>query len=48
MKKMIKNKGLAYSLNHCLSIAKGKYIARMDADDISMPNRLVKANKVFR
>jgi len=35
------NKGLAYSLNHCLSIAKGKYIARMDADDISMPDRLV-------
>lgn len=37
-----KNMGLAYSLNHCLSIAKGKYIARMDADDISMPNRLEK------
>lgn len=36
------NKGLAYSLNHCLSIAKGKYIARMDADDISMSNRLEK------
>ena len=36
------NKGLAYSLNHCLSIAKGKYIARMDADDISMPDRLEK------
>lgn len=40
-----KNKGLAYSLNHCLSIAKGKYIARMDADDISMPNRLEKQTK---
>ena len=36
------NKGLAYSLNHCLSIAKGEYIARMDADDISMPERFVK------
>ena len=35
-----KNRGLAYSLNHCLSIAKGKYIARMDADDISLPTRL--------
>lgn len=34
------NKGLAYSLNHCLSVAKGKYIARMDADDISDLNRL--------
>ncbi|SNV05609.1 Spore coat polysaccharide biosynthesis protein spsA [Megamonas hypermegale] len=39
------NKGLAYSLNHCLSIAKGKYIARMDADDISTPNRLEKQIK---
>ena len=39
------NKGLAYSLNHCLSIAKGKYIARMDADDISMSNRLEKQIK---
>lgn len=27
------NKGLAYSLNRCLEIAKGEYIARMDADD---------------
>lgn len=40
-----KNKGLAYSLNHCLSIAKGKYIARMDADDISISNRLEKQIK---
>lgn len=39
------NRGLAYSLNHCLSIAKGKYIARMDADDISLPNRLEKQIK---
>lgn len=34
------NRGLAYSLNQCLKIAKGEYIARMDADDISMPERL--------
>lgn len=36
------NKGLAYSLNQLLRLAlkKGyKYVARMDADDISMPNR---------
>lgn len=35
-----KNSHLAYSLNHCLSIAKGQYIARMDDDDISYPERL--------
>lgn len=36
------NKGLAYSLNACIRLAKGKYIARMDADDISKPQRLEK------
>ena len=35
-----KNKGLIYSLNYGISKAKGKYIARMDADDISHLNRL--------
>ncbi|MCR4618487.1 MAG: glycosyltransferase [Lachnospiraceae bacterium] len=34
------NHGLAFSLNACIKVAKGKYIARMDADDISYPNRL--------
>ena len=34
------NKGLAYSLNRCIRMSKGKYIARMDADDISLENRL--------
>ena len=33
------NQGLAYSLNFGISMAKGKYIARMDADDISLPER---------
>ena len=33
------NKGLGYTLNQCLKHAKGKYIARMDGDDKSMPNR---------
>ncbi len=34
------NMGLVASLNKGLSIAKGEYIARMDADDISSKNRL--------
>jgi glycosyltransferase involved in cell wall biosynthesis len=33
------NKGLPYSLNEGIEKAKGKYIARMDADDISLPTR---------
>ncbi len=36
------NQGLAQSLNKGISIARGKYIARMDADDISLPERLEK------
>lgn len=35
-----KNLGLAASLNIALSKTTGDYIARMDADDISLPNRL--------
>ncbi len=34
-----KNLGLQKTLNKGLEVAKGKYIVRMDADDISMPNR---------
>ncbi len=37
-----KNLGLARSLNKGIGLAEGKYIARMDADDISLPNRLEK------
>lgn len=37
-----RNMGLAYSLNKCLSIVRGRYIARMDADDISKSDRLFK------
>jgi glycosyltransferase involved in cell wall biosynthesis len=37
-----KNLGLTKSLNKGLKLAKGKYIARMDADDISLPERLEK------
>jgi len=36
------NKGLIYSLNTGIEQAKGKYIVRMDADDISMPERIKK------
>lgn len=36
------NSGVAFSLNKALKIAKGKYIARMDADDISHPTRIEK------
>ncbi len=34
------NMGLIYTLNKGLDLANGKYIARMDADDISLPDRL--------
>jgi glycosyltransferase EpsE len=37
-----KNCGLAYSLNKAISESKSEYIARMDADDISLKNRLKK------
>jgi len=36
------NKGLIKTLNEGLKLAKGKYIARMDADDISLPLRFEK------
>ena len=36
------NIGLTRSLNKGIELAKGKYIARMDADDISLPERLEK------
>lgn len=36
------NMGLAASLNHCLQYVKGEYIARMDCDDLSAPDRFEK------
>jgi glycosyltransferase involved in cell wall biosynthesis len=40
------NIGLTKSLNLGIKMARGKYIARMDDDDISMPDRL-KVQKIF-
>ncbi len=37
-----KNLGLAITLNNCLNVARGDYIARMDDDDISHPERFEK------
>ena len=37
-----KNYGQTYSLNRGLSLARGEYIARIDADDIAVPTRLEK------
>lgn len=37
-----KNMGLNYTLNRCLSVADGELIARMDGDDVSLPNRFEK------
>lgn len=37
-----KNMGLNYTLNHCLEYVDTEYVARMDADDISLPTRLEK------
>jgi glycosyltransferase involved in cell wall biosynthesis len=34
------NMGLALRLNQCVRLAKGQYVARMDADDVSYPWRL--------
>lgn len=39
--------GIAHSLNVGLANARGKYIARMDADDISLPRRLEEQFKIL-
>ena len=42
-----KNRGLVYTLNYGISVARGEYIARMDADDISFPHRFEKQIEAF-
>lgn len=42
-----KNLKIAASLNKGISLAKGKYIARMDADDISYPERFKRQIEIF-
>jgi glycosyltransferase EpsE len=37
-----RNHGLSYTLNHCLKYVDTEFVARMDADDISMPTRFEK------
>src|SRR6187551_2698878 len=39
------NRGLIFTLNRAIEIAQGTYIARMDADDISLPARVAKQKK---
>jgi len=36
------NKGISYRLNEQISMARGKYFVRMDADDLMFPSRLEK------
>ncbi|MCA9307907.1 glycosyltransferase, partial [candidate division WWE3 bacterium] len=35
-----KNRGLAEVINYCIKNGKGKYIARLNQDDLMLPNRL--------
>lgn len=39
------NHGISYRLNQQIGLAKGKYFARMDADDLMMPDRIEKQVK---
>ena len=37
-----RNMGLNHTLNRCLQVVSGEYVARMDGDDISLPTRIEK------
>lgn len=41
------NSKLSFSLNRCLEVASGEYMARMDADDIAIKTRLEKEVKIL-
>lgn len=41
------NKGLNYTLNHCLEHARGEYVARMDGDDLCSPDRFSKQLQIL-
>jgi glycosyltransferase involved in cell wall biosynthesis len=43
-----KNIGLTKSLNKALKVARGEYIARQDADDVSLPNRFEEQIKYLK
>ena len=42
------NSKLAFTLNRCIEVATGEFVARMDGDDISMPNRFEKQINYLR
>lgn len=42
-----RNLGLPASLNHCIEYAQGDFVARMDGDDISLPDRFEKEMAVL-
>lgn len=42
MHRFSERKGFVESLNEGLKLAKGEYIARMDGDDFSLPERIKK------
>lgn len=41
------NRGISYRINQQLSIANGKYFARMDADDLMFPTRIEEQIKIM-
>lgn len=42
------NRGLAVRLNEAINIAKGRYLARMDADDVAYPERFARQIAVLQ